>query len=123
MNSLIKNIKYKRMKPEEKYLSNIFKDAYVVIIKPSKNIFIMSKNDTILVEYTWKINYITVDNIKIWKILEYDFGLNINQINNTLKKFLKSYLGNHILNNIEYLHSKVYSNELNNIIKNSLNKK
>jgi hypothetical protein len=95
--SVIKKLKYHRMKPEEKFLCDIFDGLIITInnVIADKSVddvwFDYKKDDIILVEYRIKTGSFYCNYDKIWSVFIFEFKYTSQQTTDFIKQWSENY--------------------------------
>jgi len=71
------------------YLNEMYGDMIKYETEKYPDYIFFVKDDKVLMEYDTDVMYLLVDRKTIWKDLEYMFSLNNNEIETTIKKWVK----------------------------------
>lgn len=85
MNNIFQEIRYKRLKPEKRFLIDILSNIKIVKYKEYPESEYYKLNDNILFQQGLKNEYFWVDYYKIWSVLELKYGLNNQEIKVLIK--------------------------------------
>ena len=90
MKNLIKQLKYIRLKPEEKFLIDIISDLNKFNIYKQNNIMFYEKDNIILFAHFDKSNYFYVNHYKIWAYYKKN-NFNFNEICKIIEPIIEKY--------------------------------
>ena len=91
-NSIIKEIKYSRLKPEERFLINMLLNLKEYVSDRYPDFIFYKKDNEILFHYNLKSHVFFCDYNKIWSIFETKYHLNDNKIKELIKGIVEEYL-------------------------------
>ena len=94
----IRLIKYHRMKPEERFLYDIFVDLDTYIHKDYPTFIFFKRGNDLLFDYNFKNGYFWCDHSKIWHVLQIKYGLTERFIRPLIIKMVKDYLFKNMIN-------------------------